>query len=750
MDFWRIIEILNSRKWLILLSGVVTAALTFGATRLTGTKWAATVRIAAVQNQDPSDPSRPSAADPVDQERITQARANVYEGLLKSKEVLEPALASINEHELTQARLKSISFDVPGGNAYELTVLDSNPGFAEKLANLLAKNLVKETSSIYSKQARDVVDLLKEQLQKSDAEIESLRRQYQSRQKSYDVLGNQTDDASLSLSQFYSLRARRDDLTGKLAEAEARLRGSQQELSRLPKEAPGDAPIGPSPLVAALEQRLAQAESDLTTLQAKYTNEKIEVKQALAARDALKARLAAERRKGPDAPMNRPNPALAPLRQEIAQLTQESQGYRAQISAANSALQKTEASIHRSTDSKDALSKMGTDLAQKMEARASLVARLQSADLALDAARGKNPLAVVSWVSEFNPPINTRSGRTKKLLIMALLCALLGSSGLVIAFDGVDRRIKTVKDANLTLPVSVYAAVPQPLGQVTANVLPRVAELQPLSLHSESYHFLARRLLSNAREKGVRSIMAVTTKVEQGSTSIVVNLGITLAQAGKRVVIVDANVRNPQIHDVFHLPNHFGFTNLLEDFKESSWTSALHLTSVPNLSVIGSGPASGNPWQMVRSRNLRELSDHLLEVADYVLYDTPSAVTFTDALNLAPIVDAALLCVRALEPLSGMEEQLVEWLKEENVTLLGSILTDVPASLLDNYKNYQYYYPRSDRLPSSASSSLASAVSEGSEREPESASWSAGPGLIEAPLLSGFDLIPSEDQGPKT
>jgi non-specific protein-tyrosine kinase len=281
-------------------------------------------------------------------------------------------------------------------------------------------------------------------------------------------------------------------------------------------------------------------------------------------------------------------------------------------------------------------------------------------------------------------------------MAMALLCALLGASGLVVVFEGLDRRVKTVKDANLILPAPVCAAIPQALGSVTPKVLPRVAEYQPLSLHAEAYHFLALRLL-NAQKEPIRSLMVVATKLGQGGTNTIANLGIGLAQAGKRVLIVDANVRTPQVHEVFGLPNEVGFTSLLQNPLDQEISSAVHQTSIPNLSVVTSGPPSSNPWGMLRSRRLVDLAERFTEMADYVLYDTPSAVSFTDALNLTPIMDAAFLCVRALEPITGLEAQLIDSLKEAHVTVLGSILTDVPAPLLETYANYQQYYPMAVR-----------------------------------------------------
>jgi len=144
---------------------------------------------------------------------------------------------------------------------------------------------------------------------------------------------------------------------------------------------------------------------------------------------------------------------------------------------------------------------------------------------------------------------------------------------------------------------------------------------------------------------------------------------------------------------VFGLENEAGFATLLQRPDASTLETVLRPTSISSLRVISSGPGSENPWELLRSENLIHVAHRLRDLADYVIYDTPSALAFTDALNLAPAVDAALLCVRALEQPSGAEQKLVELLEQSDVTVLGSVLNDVPASVLESYQNYQRYYP---------------------------------------------------------
>ena len=417
------------------------------------------------------------------------------------------------------------------------------------------------------------------------------------------------------------------------------------------------------------------------------------------------------------ASLPQPNPELVRLNQEIANLGREISGYTAQIANYDQTIQAAQRSVLASGGAHGPLGALSTEINEKQRELSNIRTRMDRAENALEAAARQNPIIILARVEDLNPPINITPGRTKKFLFLALMCSLLLSTALILMHDLVDRRVKSVHDAEMLLPLPVSAAIPLPQSALSPAQLARITEIAPQSLSSEAYHFLALRLL-NMKDQRIRSAMVVSAKAGQGTTQTVTNLGITLAQAGYRVVIVDANFRTPQIHDLFGLSNDFGFTDLLEEpavslghvlhdtaFEhlrilqtekkraEAQMLMALHPTSVENLHIVTSGKPPANPWELFRSRSLKEVSARLEEFADFVLFDTPSALAFTDALNLTPVADGAFLCVRALETPSGAEERLLEALREANVVNLGIVLTDVPAEMLDSTPNYQHYYP---------------------------------------------------------
>lgn len=713
MDFWRAVAILSRHRWLILLSVVVTTALTFGATRLVGSRYLATVHFVTPATSPLTDsPAKLVSVDERASEPVqTRQQAAVFAAMLKTRDVLEPALQKLSESQIPRDLVKSIEFEATGTRLYELRVLDGSPARAQLLANALADSMVAKARDLYTERAAGVVRVLEEQLADADARLAEARSKYEQYRAKHGVITNLTDQLQPALYRLQAARQKREDTAERLAEAEARLREREAELAGLPKNVTVERPPSLSPLAEKLEQELAEAERNLTTLRARYTDEKIEVRQAMALRDALQARLKAELSEQPKVVTTGPNPERDAVRKVIRDLRQEVSGYRAQLAALDQTVVNADREIRRFTGVDGPLGTLTSDVANLTLARDNLAARLQAARMALDVAGRESPLVTMDRVDDFNPPVDTTFGRTVKLVLLAALCALVGTAGLVIGYDSIDRRVRSVPEAERMLPAPVLTAIPQPLGSITAGMLPRATELEPLSVHSEAYRFLGLHLLSE-RGRKIRSLMVLSAKPEQGSTSTVTNLGITLAQAGYRVVIVDANTRAPEVHQVFELENDLGLTDILSHFSPDLVWRALTPTTTPNLRVIPSGSPCRNPWQLFRSRNLVDFTNCLLERADYVLWDTPSAVAFTDALNLSPVVDAAYLCVRALEPPSGSEQRLISMLEEEGVSVLGSVVSDLPASVLESYENYQRYYPE---LPVGYTNGRAPAVVEAGE-----------------------------------
>lgn len=740
MDIWRAAEVLNRRKWLILFSMVVALVLAFGATRLTGSRWMATVTFMTPETSSLTSVTGESRRPPTHQEMKTLEA--MYTAILTSREVVLPAYQKIKEDLPTDNGIfDSIELEAKGARMYEAHVYNSNPELAEKIANALADSFVERNRSLNTEQSANVVALLEQQLRELDAKLAKARRAYRTYSSKNKVLGNPDQELELSISEIESTRLKRNQVREDLASMTARLQKAQSDLAALEPTLRGARPDLTGPRAESIAAELSQVEAKLASLQGRYGNEHPEIKEARSARQELQSRLKiAQAEEVRTAEYAEKLAERAALQRTIREIQPNMAELEAQARTLDTTMVEIEGRLERSKALGDPFGSLASEVAMLVANRENLAARLNAAQMALDVTRRNNPMVIMSRVNELNPPVNVTAGRTKKMIILAALCALIGTSGLIIALDSVDRRLKTVNEAEQVLPARVLAAIPQPEGQLSYSELARISELQPRSLPAESYRFLGLHLLS-AAGPNVRSLMALSAKAEQGSTTAITNLAITLAQAGHKVVLVDANIRTPELHQVFNTENEFGFSDLVMDPTVSSFEKAMTATSVPNLRIITSGRTPDNPWELFRSENLVGVSDRLREMADYVLFDTPSGTLFTDALNLAPIVDAAFLCVRAFETPSGAEQRLIDLVNQSNVTVLGAVLNHVPASMVAGYENYQHYYAPALRSLTAPAVGGSDAIAIASQQRPQQTSMVDMPDMIGA---SG-----SSDQGAK-
>jgi capsular exopolysaccharide synthesis family protein len=704
MDFWRAVGILNHRKWLIILSVIVATGLTYAATRLTGAKWVAQVRLMAVGNSpltslqtkgggeaDAFVPEKGSQRD------IDRKQMAAIEVVMKSPNVAYGArdiLKARSAGDLPKGVLDRIEIKQDGPGVYVMQYSDTSPDRATKVANAFAEAFINRFKEMRTEQAQNTVDLLQGQVTLAEANLAAVRQRYDRFRDERSLIGQPATEVEAVAQRVLTANQRLDDVKQRYADAQAQLSAKRRELATLSPtiKVPGK-PIQ-NQMIPELRKEQNTAQKEYSRLSARYTAEHPLVKKAKSDLEEVNRQLDKEMKSPMVGPATvEPNPDYTLVTREVNRLKAEAAGLSASLGAMSSALGAAQGEMNRYKGVDTRIATLASELQQATDARNSTVTRRDLAQIKLDEAKSaQQPITIAALVSDdVNPPMNASEGRTQKLLVLAFLGALLGTSAVVVALDSVDRRLKTVGQAELALPARVIAAIPQPTGAVSYSGLARATELQPSSLHSEAYRFLGLHLLS-PRGPRIRSLMVLSAKAEQGSTTTVTNLAITLAQAGKKVILVDANVRTAELHQVFETPNELGFTDLLQNPSNSLLEQALQPTSVANLQIITSGPMTNNAWQLFRSENLIEVSRKLHERADFVLYDTPSALIFTDALNLAPVVDAAFLCVRALEPLTGAEQRVVELLEQNNVSVLGSVLNDVPTAVVEGYHNYQHYY----------------------------------------------------------
>ena len=204
----------------------------------------------------------------------------------------------------------------------------------------------------------------------------------------------------------------------------------------------------------------------------------------------------------------------------------------------------------------------------------------------------------------------------------------------------------------------------------------------PRSAVAEAYRTLAASL--QLAGSGVQTVAITSPGAGEGKSTTIANLGIALAENGRRVVLVDADLRRPSLHELFGLGNREGLTNVLLHSEHAALP--LQETGTPGLRLLASGPLPPNPLEALGSGRLEHVLSQARAQADLVLVDTPPAAVLADAALLAPRLDGVLLVVSAGHTKRDLAKRAKEQLERTGSNVLGVVLINVRES----GKLYQY------------------------------------------------------------
>ena len=282
--------------------------------------------------------------------------------------------------------------------------------------------------------------------------------------------------------------------------------------------------------------------------------------------------------------------------------------------------------------------------------------------------------------------------------------------GVLVAFvrDRTDDRLRGREDLAERLDRPVLATIP-PLSKWVRRGLfwrrrPRSSLVtldQSNSPAAESYRTLRTRMARLASQLDINSVMVVSAGVGEGKSTTAANLAVVLAETGKDVLLVSADLRRPRVHQFFGLPNKSGLANLLADGAAPNRRAApgayprqmaSELWSVsPNLWVILSGPLPPHPSALMDSDAMRQFLKEQRDMFDFIVLDCPPALVVADAMALAPLADAVLVVADAKESDREDISRLKEELEQVGGRIVGAVLNRSKQASTSSY-----YYEQQD------------------------------------------------------
>ncbi len=206
------------------------------------------------------------------------------------------------------------------------------------------------------------------------------------------------------------------------------------------------------------------------------------------------------------------------------------------------------------------------------------------------------------------------------------------------------------------------------------------------SIVSEQFRTVRTNITFSMPDKDIKTILVTSATPGEGKSTNVANLGVVFAQEGKRIVIVDADLRKPTMHYTFLLQNARGLSNLLT--RQMSVLEVVNSTDIPNLFVLTSGPIPPNPAELLASKKLDSVMEELKKEFDIIIFDAPPILSVTDAQILSNKCDGTLLIVNsgAVENTSVIKAKAS--LESSQANILGVVLNNYKLPRSQYYEEY--------------------------------------------------------------
>lgn len=331
------------------------------------------------------------------------------------------------------------------------------------------------------------------------------------------------------------------------------------------------------------------------------------------------------------------------------------------------------------------------------------------ADLSLREQAHHSTARIEQAAQEPGAPI--RPKKAYDITLGALFGLFLGVC-LALLQEFLDDRINTVEDAGRVLGLPSLGNVPA-LSAADARLLPQMKGLDPAS---ESYRILRTNIQFVSVDMPLRTLLVTSSSPGEGKTTTAANLAFAMVMDGKRVILVDTDLRRPSLHKLLELPTMPGVTDVLLEHATLDDALLPH-AELPSLSILTAGSTPPNPSDLLNSRRFHALVADLANRADMVIFDSPPVTAASDASILGSQLDGVIMVVENGSTKKTAARHSLELLRNGRANILGVMYNKMRAIHGGGY--YYYQYSNAAKLPGGKSSKEAKTLAAPAEGDPQ-------------------------------
>ncbi|MFC2141371.1 GumC family protein [Acidobacteriota bacterium] len=315
-------------------------------------------------------------------------------------------------------------------------------------------------------------------------------------------------------------------------------------------------------------------------------------------------------------------------------------------------------------------------------------------------------------------PISPNKGSN---LLMALIIGIFGGVGLCFLFEYLDNTIKDPGDVEKLTGVSSLGVIPylppeginkkkrsgyllkfldyRPYGGedeqreneiASVKNIELVNHLHPQFFISEDYRTIRTSILLSNPDHPPKVVLVTSAVPQEGKTTTSTNLAVAFSQLAEKVLIIDADLRKPRLHQIFEVKNVDGLSSYLTG--KVKLQDAIKMSAIQNVWIIPCGPIPPNPSELLNSEKMKDLIEEVSAVFDIVIFDTPPVLAAIDTVVLAQLVNSAIMVVRINKTQEKIFIKAVEELKRSRANIIGAVLNEARIDRGAYYYRDYYHY----------------------------------------------------------
>jgi polysaccharide biosynthesis transport protein len=292
-----------------------------------------------------------------------------------------------------------------------------------------------------------------------------------------------------------------------------------------------------------------------------------------------------------------------------------------------------------------------------------------------------------------------KPSQPKRSIVMGvgLLLGLVLGSGAGFLHDWLDDRFRTVAEMRAATGLPMLGIVPQIPDALGPSITGQQALLEPMSPMAEACRMIRTAIHFGAAKDRRRTLLITSPSSGEGKSTLASNLAITLAQAGRRVLLIDADLRLPMQHKIFGATNQNGLSTILQG--GATLEESVETTEVNGLELLPAGPEAHNPAEMLNSPVFTELLDMLYDRYDHVVVDSAPVVGLADSRIIAASCDATVLVLRAGQSTRRVSDLARAGLSSVGAQVVGFVVNDATEGLQSSYPYVAARHRRPREIP---------------------------------------------------